>query len=122
MDDRSLPDEVRRLIDGALASMDHVEVLFRIAEQGDASAESLARHAHIEPSQLAKVLEDLKRAKLIANDGASYFVTQSPRDRAAVEELAAAYNARPMTLIRAVYARRSPLRSFADAFRLRRED
>ncbi|HEX4681189.1 MAG TPA: MarR family transcriptional regulator [Gemmatimonadaceae bacterium] len=122
MSDPSLPEEVRRLIDGALASMDHVEVLFRIARQGDATAGWLARDAHIEPSHVAKVLRDLEHAKLIVSDGESYHLTQNPRDRAAVEEFAATYNSRPVTLIRAIYARPSPLRSFADAFRVRRED
>jgi hypothetical protein len=31
------------------------------------------------------------------------------------------YNARPVTLVRAVYARPSPVKTFAEAFRLRRD-
>ena len=118
----SLPPEVQRLIDDALTSMDHVEVLFRISRAGEATAEWLARDAHIEQTQVMKVLRDLEHAKLIVHDGESYRVTQTARDRAAVDEFAGTYNARPVTLIRAVYARPSPLRSFADAFRLRREE
>jgi|SRR5581483_9445127 len=122
MDDNSLPPEVDRLIGETLASMDHVEVLFRICREGEATAEWLARDAHIEATRVARVLRDLEDAKLVTSDGPSYRVTQNPRDRAAVETFAATYNARPVTLIRAVYARPSPVRSFADAFRLRRED
>jgi hypothetical protein len=113
---------VKQLIEETLASMDHVEILFRISRTGEASAAWLAADAHVEPSQVEKVLRDLEHAKLIKNDEGTYRVTRSPRERAAVDEFAAAYNARPVTLIRAVYARPSPLRSFADAFRLRRED
>lgn len=118
----SLPPEVQRLIDETLASMDHVEVLFRVSRAGQATAEWLARDAHIDQAQLSKLLRDLEHAKLIVRDGESYHVTESSRDRAAVDEFAATYNARPVTLIRAVYARPSPLRSFADAFRIRREE
>lgn len=122
MDEYTLPPEVKRLIDETLASMDHVEVLFRISRSGNATAEWLAADAHIDASRVEKVLRDLEHARLITNDNGTYRVTQEPRERAAVEEFAAAYNARPVTLIRAIYARTSPLRSFADAFRLRRED
>lgn len=122
MDEPTLPTEVMRLINDSLPSVDHVEILFRISRQGEATADWLARDSHIETATLTRVLQDLQSAKLIVGDGGTYRVTQNPRDRAAVEEFATTYNARPVTLIRAVYARPSPLRSFADAFRLRRED
>lgn len=122
MNDHALPSEVQRLIIEALASMDHVEVLFRISRGGEATAEWLAQDAHIAPAQVATVLRDLEQARLIVNEEGTYRVTRNARDRAAIDEFATAYNARPVTLIRAVYARPSALRSFADAFRLRRED
>jgi hypothetical protein len=122
MDDYTLPAEVRRLIDETLESMDHVELLFRIARRGEATAEWLGNDAHVDRSQVARVLHDLEHAKLIVGNAGTYRVTPNPRDRAAVDAFAETYNARPVTLIRAVYARPSPLRSFADAFRLRREE
>jgi|SRR5581483_10712958 len=118
-DDTVLPPEVRRLINETLESMDHVELLFRIVRKGEATAEWLAQDAHVDRNQVAQVLKDLERAKLlIAADGV-YRVTTSARERAAVELFADTYNARPVTLIRAVYARPSSVRSFANAFRLR---
>ena len=91
-----------------------MEILYSILQEAGIEGEERAR--------LAKVLRDLEQAKLIRKEDASYSVTRQPRDRAAVEEFAATYNARPVTLIRAIYARPSPLQSFADAFRLRSED
>jgi hypothetical protein len=122
MSDSALPGEVQRLILQALPSMDHVEVLFRVWQRDDASAEWLAQETRLDPARLAKVLRDLEQSNVIVSRDASYRVTEAPRDRAAVEQFAVAYNTRPVTLIRAIYARPSPVQSFADAFRLRRED
>lgn len=122
MEENALPQQVLRLIESALPSMEHVEVLFRVCRESPSSAEALAQAAHIEPGRVSVVLRDLQRAKLIIHDGGFYRITHVPHERAAVEEFAATYNARPIALIRAVHERSSPLRSFADAFRLRRED
>jgi len=122
MDEYSLPPEVQRLIADALASMDHVEVLFQLAQADDLTFERLVQTVHVTPAQLGKVLQDLEQAKVITKHGASYRVTQNSRNRASIDAFVTAYNTRPVTLIRAIYARPSPIRSFADAFRLRRED
>jgi transcription initiation factor IIE alpha subunit len=122
MDEYSLPPDVQRLINEVLESMDHVEVLFRLGREGEVTFERLSKEVHVAPAQLQKALRDLEDAKLITSDGATYRVTQSARDREAVESFVTTYNTRPVTLIRAVYARPSPLRTFADAFRLRREE
>lgn len=122
MGESSLPPEVHRLINEALASMDHVEVLFQIAREGEVTSDWLVQHVHIEPAKLRTVLRDLEEAALIRLDGSSYRVTTNTRDRSAVEAFVIAYNTRPVTLIKAVYARPSAIRSFADAFRVRREE
>jgi len=122
MDEDALPQEVQRLVNDPFESTDHVEVLFRINQGGEVSADSLARDTHMQLPRVERILRDLEQAKLIVRDGGLCRTTQNPRERAAVEEFAATYNARPLTVIRAVYARPSSLRSFADAFRLRRED
>ena len=122
MNDYVLPAAVRRLIDEALESMDHVELLFRISQAAEVTTEGLARDAHLEPSRVAKVLRDLEQAQLITGEAGSHRVTRNPRNRAAIADFAATYNARPVTLIRAVYARPTALHSFADGTRLRRED
>jgi DNA-binding MarR family transcriptional regulator len=110
------------LISEALSTMDHVEVLFRVHRRVDATADWLATDAHVDPGVLARVLRDLEAANLVVEQNGSYRVTDAPRNRAAVEQVAAMYNARPVTLVRAVYARVSPVTTFADAFRLRRKE
>ncbi len=124
MTDSALPEEVRRLIDRVVASMDHVEVLIRLYRSPDEpiAAHRLAAEAHIQPAQLERVIHDLEREELIAGSDGLYHLAASPSDRAAVDRLGDMYNTRPVTLIRAIYARLSPVNSFADAFRLRRND
>ncbi len=122
MEENSLPAEVRRLIDETLESMDHVEILYRLSRGAQVDAEWLAKDAHVEIARTNRVLRDLERAKLILSDEGKYRLTQSPRDQAIVAAFAAAYDARPVTLIRAIYSRTSPVQAFADAFRLRRDD
>ncbi|MEO6879116.1 MAG: hypothetical protein ABI205_11595, partial [Gemmatimonadaceae bacterium] len=43
-------------------------------------------------------------------------------DREALEALSLMYETRPVTLVRAIYARPTPVKSFADAFRFRKSD
>ncbi len=122
MEENSLPPEVRRLIDEVLESMDHVEILYRLSRGAHTDAEWLAKDAHVEIARTNRVLRDLERAKLVLAADGKYRLTQSPRDQAIVAAFASAYEARPVTLIRAVYGRTSPVQLFADAFRLRRDE
>lgn len=122
VDDSALPAEVQRLITETLSSMDHVEILFRVSRRPDTDAEWLSRDAHMESRVVANVLHDLVEAGLLIERNGAYSVTENQRDRAAVNAFAEAYNARPVTLVRAIYARSSPVRTFADAFRLRRKE
>jgi hypothetical protein len=77
--------------------MDHVDILFRICRHEDASPDWLATDAHIERRVVTQVVQDLMSAGLIIERDGVYRVTDQPRDRAAVEMLAEAYNARPVT-------------------------
>jgi hypothetical protein len=122
MEENALPAEVRRLIEDVLESMDHVEILYRLSRGAQADADWLARDTHVDPARTNRVLRDLERAKLVLNADGVYRLTQSPRDQAVVAAFATAYEARPVTLIRAVYGRTSPVQLFADAFRLRRDE
>jgi DNA-binding transcriptional regulator YhcF (GntR family) len=124
MADRDLPPEVQRLIADVVASMDHVEVLRRIYASGETllSVDDLAADAHIERGLLGRVLHDLQHARLISGANDKYRYTGNAQETNAVRQLIEMYNTRPVTLVRAVYARISPVKTFADAFRLRRED
>jgi hypothetical protein len=121
--DNDLPTEVQRLITDAIASMDHVEVLRRLQPRGDTpmAVDALAHDTHIAMPLLARVLVELEAARLIAVSDGQVRYTASSRDDAAVLSLIDMYNTRPVTLVRAVYARLSPVKTFADAFRLRKD-
>ena len=73
-----------------------------------------------------KSLTDLEHAGLLGcEDGTPpryAYAPRTPELRAGVEALAVAYNERPVTLVRAIYERPSPIQSFADAFRLRQDE
>jgi len=73
----------------------------------------------------ARTFNELAAAGLIEADGSTppryRYAPATARDKAAVELLALAYNERPVTLVRAIYARPTPAQSFADAFRLRKK-
>ena len=107
--------------------MDHVEVLMRLFEANGEpmSAMELERGARLGPQTVARCAADLVNARLVTHDAASdaYRYTAPSIDRPTVEELSALYHQRPVTLVKMVYAQPpSPVRSFADAFRLRDED
>jgi hypothetical protein len=123
-----LPAEVRHLIARHLASMEQVDVLLLLArapEQWQSGAD-ISRSLRIdEKGVAARTFEELRDARLIEMDGAHppryRYAPANAGDKAAVEMLAVAYNERPVTLVRAIYARPTAAQSFADAFRLRKK-
>ncbi len=117
-----LPAEVLRLIGEAVSSMDHVDLLFHLTKRGETTVGLLAADTHLDHKVVVRVLGELAKAGLVVERHGRFGVTGDPRNRAAVELLAEMYNARPVSLVRAVYARTSPITTFADAFRLRPEN
>lgn len=128
MADNTLPAEVRQLITRHLATMEQVDVLLFLArtpEQWHSSEEIRTALRIDETGVAARTFDELRTARLVEGDGGDpvryRYAPADPRDRAAVELLALAYNERPVTLVRAIYARPTPAQSFADAFRLRKK-
>lgn len=126
MADLDLPPAVLELINRYLPSHDHVEVLLRLAAEPDRRFTSDALLAELRVSRLVleTCLADLESAGLVGRDPSDGMWRYSPRFdalREGVKELAVAYNERPVTLVRAIYARpATPIQSFADAFRIRK--
>lgn len=129
MVEEELPHEVRDLVGRRLQSMEEVEVLLLLA--GESAALSVA---HIR-ERLRLPISALPLAsvqRLVANDLVAHemggedtryrYAPGTPELRRAVDLLALAYNQRPVTLVRLVYHRPSPAQSFADAFRVRKDD
>lgn len=128
MADNALPVEVRQLIARHLATMEQVDVLLLLARAGGQwrTAEEIRSELRLdEKGVTARTFDELRVAGLIEQDGGVpvryRYAPSDARDRAAVELLALAYNERPVTLVRAIYARPTPAQSFADAFRLRKK-
>jgi hypothetical protein len=120
-----LPVEVRDLIVRHLASMEHVDallVLHRDAERRWTVAE-LTAELHATQASVARTLRDLASSGLVGDAGNTFqYAPASPALRHATELLLAAYNARPVTLVRAIYDRPpTAVKSFADAFRFKPE-
>lgn len=125
-----LPEAVRDLLARQLPTMEHVEILLALAGD-DArawSASELAALTHTTAPSVTSRLEELVagglavRAPGAAGDAHRY-APQTPELRSAVESLDEMYRTKPVTLIKAIYARpASPVQSFADAFRVRKPD
>jgi hypothetical protein len=122
--DNDLAPEVNRLIDVVVASMDHVDLLRVLSAEPitPVDAETLATAVRIDRRVAGAALQDLVAASLVNERDGAFVFAASPRDREAVAALVQAYNTRPVTLIRAIYARPKPIKAFADAFRLRRSE
>jgi hypothetical protein len=121
-----ISDDVRELIRRRVTSMDHVEVLMRLYEAGGEAltSQQLERGARLGPQTVARCAAELVSARLVSHDPASDSYRYAPPnvDRPTVEELASLYHQRPVTLVKLVYAQPpNPVKSFADAFRLRDE-
>lgn len=86
----------------------------------------LHRTTRLGTSTLARCLTDLVSAGLAKHDPDADTFTYAPRttdDKRAVDALSILYNQRPVTLVKLVYEQPPPpVKSFADAFRLRDED
>ena len=128
MADNALPTEVRQLIARHLATMEQVDVLLLLTRAGERgrTAEEIRTELRLDGAGVApRTFDELRAAGLIEQDGGDpvryRYAPADARDRAAVDLLALAYNERPVTLVRAIYARPTPAQSFADAFRLRKK-
>jgi len=111
--------------------MDHVEVLLLLHKRDPEalSTDDIVRESGRPVELIANALNDLSTGGLASSaPGASgvesfRYDPQSESLRSVVNDLAAMYNERPVTLIRAVYDRPAqPVLSFAEAFRVRGGD
>lgn len=124
MADNDLPPEVLRLLDTFVPSMDHVELLLKLHESAGApmTVDELVARGHIDRAAVLRILRDFEAARVVHETDGAYRYTPSPKDQEAVRSLMDMYNSRPVTLVRAIYARPTPVKSFADAFRIRRSE
>ena len=112
-----------RFLQSNIASVDAAEVLlllYRNNERDWSPGEVLARLGPVlSEAEVRKILDDF-RAKGLLSEGYRY-LPSSAELAAHVTTLATAYEERPVTLFRLIYAlRQTGLQALAEAFRLRR--
>lgn len=128
MDDAQFSDAFCRFLQASVPSVDAAELLLLLARKPERWWSAAELVAALSPAPLAEAdaarqLEAFAAAGLVARR-ADQRAQYRPADdvlAAHVTTLAQAYGERPVTLIRVIYALRDgKIRSFADAFRLRR--
>lgn len=125
MTDADLPAPLTALVAQHMSSMDHVALLLELHATPEErfSSDALAEAARIEPGTAERVLRDLVAARLAQREGNDFQYAPAPEVREAVDLLAEMYRTKPVTLVRAIYARPArAAQTFADAFRLRRPE
>jgi hypothetical protein len=123
-----IPQGVRDFLDRYIRSVEDLYLLVAMAQTRDRwwDAASAAQELGVGRSAAAGVLEHLARHSLldirVTDDVRYQFRPVTPEIREAVMTCAAAYNADPVPIVRALTAaRQRNLQAFADAFRIRRE-
>ncbi len=127
MSEDALSGEVKAIIASHIDSVAQLEVLLllhRTAPQ-EWSAQMIQGELKIDPNFAARELQTLSnRGLLAARQGPVYYYgPRSPELDAAVSALASAYAKYRVSVISSIFAKPSDnIRTFADAFRLRRDE
>lgn len=126
MSEAEIPANVRSFVHDHVESVVQVEVLLLLqAEPGRAfCGADVVAALRVEPAWARAQLSELAARGILveAAPGAYRFAPRTAEIEAAVAGLARAYADRRVTVIGLIYAKPSePLRSFADAFRLRKD-
>lgn len=129
MEDSAFSEAFFAFIHAAIPSVSAAEVLLLVQKHPERwwtaweIRAGLPADVNITESGIAACLDALRPHGLIEFDGEKrvrYHPVSESQD-AQVRTLAQAYNERPVTLIRMIYALRDPkIQSFADAFKLRK--
>jgi hypothetical protein len=129
MEDAAFSDEFCRFLRAVVPSVDAAELLLLLERESarwwsaQEAAEALAPAVRLKESDIARYFASFQAGGLIAA-GPDKRVQYRPGHSGIevhVATLAQAYRERPVTLIRVIYALRdSNIKSFADAFRLKR--
>jgi hypothetical protein len=124
-----LADNVREFIIEHIDSVEQVEILLLLRQKTGRTwtAESMARELRIAVSSAATRLADLKKLGLVllveGTPGEYRYAPRTPALDETVRGLSEAYSERRVTVINLIFSKPiDKIRTFADAFRLRRED
>lgn len=128
MEDADFTDEFCRFIQGTIPSVEAAELLIHLAQHPDtslspgAAVAGLSKGVPLTETQAAGHLEAFAARGLLSRQSNEYrYAPTTSELRSYTEMLAQAYNQRPVTLIRIIYALRDTrIQSFAEAFRIRK--
>lgn len=124
-----LPEEVKRFLEANIDSVDQLEILRVLGEDPlkEWPAVDLAREVQSAAQSINAHLDALNARGLLAvrksgSDLFCHYGPHSPELAQRTAQLLQVYRERPVTMIKLVYATaRDPLKTFADAFRLKKE-
>lgn len=124
----SIPDDVRRFLDERIESAEQLDILLLLAGAPDRewTARDVSQAVYTVPASATLRLESLVAAGLLASSGtgdpAYRYAPASDALRASVQRLAEVYRENRVVVITSLFQKpASPVQSFADAFRLRRD-
>jgi hypothetical protein len=124
-----LPEAVRRFIADHIDSVEQLEILLLLYQHPERSwtAESVARELRISVLSAGDRLKDMARAAILSRveggEGEYCYAPENQQLGEAVAGLATAYSERRVTVINLIFSKPiDKIRTFADAFRLRRDD
>ncbi|HEY2386482.1 MAG TPA: DUF5985 family protein [Candidatus Binatia bacterium] len=125
----AISERLRRFIAAQITSIDQVELLLLLRQEAQTAwtADAVSQVLRIEPSWAARRLEDLRERRMLVVDTSNPPAYRfQPLDReldSDIAELARAYAERRVRIIELIYAAPSTaIRTFAAAFRFRRDD
>ena len=129
MTDPQIPDGVKRFIADHIESAEQLDalVLLHGSPERAWTADALSQAIYTVPQSAAKTLARLAELGFAeaaggAADPAYRYAPSTPEADRTVAELAAAYRANRVAVVKLVFEPRAdPLKSFADAFRLRKD-
>jgi DNA-binding transcriptional ArsR family regulator len=131
MNEPELPAEVRQLIYSSVPSIDALELLMQVVRQPDVPRSvreliTALRPAGVTETVVRESLALLRTQGILSEtpEGRILYRPDSPVLERAIGLLLRAYNERPVTLIRTVYAiaDAKKIQAFADAFKIKKDE
>jgi hypothetical protein len=123
MSEEGVPDDVRKFLHEYIDSVVQLELLILLRQGTAWTAEAVAKALRIEPGWTLEDLAKLSSRGLISVSGATYHHgPRTPELEQSIRRTIEAYDKRRVSVISLIYSRPSdPLRSFAEAFRVRKD-
>jgi hypothetical protein len=128
MEDPDFPETLRAFIREHIPDVDAAELLIKLAREPARQYAVPSLVDELQPTAISEVsarrhLSSFEERGLVESAGELFrYSPASPEVDSCVQALMRVYNARPVTMVRVIYALRDEkIRSFADAFRIKKK-